>query len=164
MKIAPDTVVTLSFDISTLDGEIVESSSLSGPISFVYGRGGLLPGLESRISGMSAGESATFEIPPAEAFGEPSDAPVKTIPRNEFPADGVLDVGTAFEAKLPGGQTVKLEISEVGDDEVKARLVHPLAGQTISVDTTIVSVRAATRAELQSGRVVASPPPPPAKK
>ncbi|TPV93635.1 MAG: peptidylprolyl isomerase [Myxococcales bacterium FL481] len=163
MKIAPNTVVTLSFDISTLDGEIVESSSISGPVTFVHGKGGVLPGLERRIEGMAAGESASFELPPAEAFGEPSDAPVKTIPRAEFPSEGPVQVGAAFEAKLAGGQSIKLEVIEVTDEEVKARLIHPLAGQTIAVSTRIAAVRAATRAEQQTGRVVATPPPPPRK-
>ncbi|MEE9384136.1 MAG: FKBP-type peptidyl-prolyl cis-trans isomerase [Nannocystaceae bacterium] len=160
MKIASGTVVTLSFDISTSSGEIVESSSISGPITFLHGRGGLLPGLDRRLEGMRAGDAGTFELQPTDAFGEVDDAPIKTIPRGELP-DGAVAVGGAFEAKMPGGQSVTLNVIEVGEQDVKARIVHPLAGQVIGVSVKVMAVREATRAEQQGGRVVTSPPPPP---
>ena len=39
MKIETGSVVTIAYDICTEDGEIVESSEISGPVTFVQGKG-----------------------------------------------------------------------------------------------------------------------------
>ena len=161
MKIAPDTVVTLSYDITNQAGEIIESSDISGPISFLAGRSGMIPGLDKRLVGLEAGTEHTFEFPPEEAFGRVEDGPTRAIPRKEFPAGAMLEVGSEFEAGMGGGQTVKLRVVDSNVDEVTVRLVHPLAGQRITMTVKVEAVRAATAAEKESGEVQSAPPPPP---
>jgi FKBP-type peptidyl-prolyl cis-trans isomerase 2 len=160
MQVAPDTVVTLSYDICNQAGEIIESSDISGPISFLAGRSGLIPGLDKRLQGMEAGTESTFEFPPEEAFGRVEDAPTRTIGRKEFPAGSQLEVGSEFEAGTGGGQTVKLRVIDSNADEVTVRLVHPLAGQRITMSVRVEAVRVATAAERDSGKVQLAPPPP----
>lgn len=164
MKIAEGSVVTLDYDITTVTGEIVESSSITGPITFVHGQSGLIRGLDAKLLGMQTGDEATFEFPPEDAFGRVEDAPKRPIPLREFPSGAAPQVGAEFEANTPEGQTIRLRIVEVGDDAVIAAMEHPLAGQTIGMSVTIVSVRDATRAERESGRVVSQPPPPPSSR
>ena len=160
MKVAPDTVVTLSYDITNQAGEIIESSDISGPISFLAGRSGMIPGLDKRLLGLESGSEHTFEFPPEEAFGRVEDGPTRTIGRKEFPAGSKLDVGAEFEAGMGGGQTVKLRVIDSNADEVTVRLVHPLAGQRITMSVKVEAVRAATAAEKESGKVQSAPPPP----
>ncbi|MBC8071885.1 MAG: FKBP-type peptidyl-prolyl cis-trans isomerase [Deltaproteobacteria bacterium] len=160
MQVAPDTVVTLSYDICNQAGEIIESSDISGPISFLAGRSGLIPGLDKRLQGMEAGTESTFEFPPEEAFGRLEDAPTRTIGRTEFPAGAQLQVGSEFEAGTGGGQTIKLRVVDANADEVTVRLVHPLAGQKITMSVRVEAVRVATAAEKDSGKVQSAPPPP----
>lgn len=161
MKVAEGTVVTLTYDITSESGEIIETSDISGPITFLQGRSGVIPGLDRRLLGMSKGEEGTFEFPPEEAFGTPETAPRQTIPRAEFPGDATLAVGSAFEANLPTGQTVQLQVVAVDSEEVTVAVVHPLAGQRIGMSVRVVGVRPATAAEKESGKVMSSPPPPP---
>lgn len=161
MKVAPDTIVTLSYDLTNEAGEIIESSEISGPITFVYGRSGLIPGLDRRLTGMTAGQEATFEFPPEEAFGRVDDGPTRTIGRKEFPDGANLKPGAEFEAGTGGGQTIKLRVVEANDEIVVVRLVHPLAGQKISMSVRVENVREATAAEKESGKVQSAPPPPP---
>lgn len=160
MKVAPDTVVTLSYDITNAAGEIIESSDISGPITFLAGRSGMIPGLDKRLAGMESGAEDTFEFPPEEAFGRVEDGPTRTIGRKEFPAGSKLDVGSEFEAGTGGGQVVKLRVIDSNADEVTVRLVHPLAGQKITMSVKVEAVRAATAAERESGKVQSAPPPP----
>ncbi|HWB79009.1 MAG TPA: peptidylprolyl isomerase [Nannocystaceae bacterium] len=160
MKVAPDTVVTLSYDITNQAGEIIESSDISGPISFLAGRSGMIPGLDKRLMGLDAGTEQTFEFPPEEAFGRVEDGPTRVIGRKEFPAGAKLEVGAEFEAGMGGGQTVKLRVIDSNADEVTVRLVHPLAGQRITMSVKVEAVRAATAAEKESGKVQSAPPPP----
>lgn len=161
MKIAEGTVVTLAYDITSADGEIIETSDISGPITFMAGSSGLIEGLDSRLSGMEQGQDETFTFEPAEAFGTLADAPTKTIARNELPA-GELQPGAAFEATVGNGQTIKLVVHEVRDDEaVVVKLVHPLADQQIGMSVKVLGVRAATAAEKTAGKAMTAPPPPP---
>jgi FKBP-type peptidyl-prolyl cis-trans isomerase 2 len=64
---------------------------------------------------------------------------------------------------MPGGQAIKLKVVESGDETVKVKMIHPLAGQTIGMNVKIVGVREATKAEIDSGQVISKPPPPPKK-
>lgn len=163
MKIESGHVATLAYDITNEKGEIIESSELSGPVTFLVGKGTIIKGLDSRILGMSAGEERDLSIPPEEAFGRIEDAPTRAVPRTEFPKDAKLDQGMRFEAGLPGSsaQTITLEIVEPGDEQVTVRMLHPLAGQTIGMSIKIAKVREATAAETEAGRAVSTPPPPP---
>jgi FKBP-type peptidyl-prolyl cis-trans isomerase SlyD len=163
MKIATGTVVTLAYDICDAEGEIIESSDLSGPISFLAGSAGLIPGLDKRLEGLAEGDERDFQFPPEEAFGRPEDAPTKDLQRTEFPADAKLSAGLRFEAGTPTGQKIVLEIVEHDDAKVTVRMMHPLAGQKIGMSVKVVGVREASKAEREAGRAISKPPPPPPK-
>lgn len=163
MKIESGTVVTISFDLCDERGEIIEASDITGAVSFVYGKGAIIPGLDNKLLGMEAGQEADFHFPPEEAFGKVEAAPTKVISRKEFPAEAALSKGVEFEAGLPGGQKIKLVVDKATDAEVTVRMVHPLAGQKVSLSVKILSVRSATPTEIETGKVVTRPPPPPMK-
>lgn len=161
MQIEPGKVVTLSFDLCDERGEIIEASDISGAVSFIHGKGAIIPGLDKRLVGMTAGAEADFAFSPAEAFGVPEAAPKKVISRKEFPADAPLAPGAVFEAGLPGGQKINLVVDAADTEQVTVRMVHPLAGQTVRMSVKVLSVRDATPAELETGKVITRPPPPP---
>jgi FKBP-type peptidyl-prolyl cis-trans isomerase SlyD len=163
MKIGKNAVVTMTYDICKTNGEIIESSDITGPISFMFGTGAIIKGLDTKLEDMEEGGEATFDLPPEEAFGRVDDAPTSKIPRSEFPEDAQLDVGAQFEANLPKGGNIVLKVTEFDDENVTVQMLHPLAGETISMSVKIVSVREATIAERTSGRVQSKPPPPPGK-
>jgi FKBP-type peptidyl-prolyl cis-trans isomerase SlyD len=75
-----------------------------------------------------------------------------------------LAAGTRFEAGMPGGQTIVLEVVQVHEDQVVTRMIHPLAGMTITMSVKILAVREPTQAEVESGRSISKPPPPPPRK
>ena len=161
MKIAEGTVVTLAYDITSESGEIIETSDISGPITFMAGSSGLIKGLDARLMGMEDGQDQTFTFEPAEAFGTIEEAPTKTLARKELP-EGDLEPGVAFEATVGNGQTIKLVVHEVqGDEAVVVKLVHPLAGQNIGMSVKVLGVREATSAEKSAGKAISAPPPPP---
>jgi len=158
MKIAEGSVVTLAYDINDASGEIIESSEISGLVTFLQGRSGLIPGLDRRLVGMEQGQEATFSLPPEEAFGRLQDAPRQTLPITEVPSSSPK-VGDEYEAALPGGQAVRLRVLEVSRANVTVAVMHPLAGQTIEMHVKIVALREATAAERQAGTVISRPPP-----
>lgn len=164
MKVESGKIVTLSYDICDEKGEIVESSDISGAISFMHGKQAIIPGLNDKLVGLEEGQEETFEFPPEDAFGRIEDMPTNDIPRTEFPEGLEVKAGVRFEAGMPGGQTIMLEVIEQTDESVKVRMIHPLAGQTISMSVKILGIREATSAETEAGRAISKPPAPPPKK
>jgi hypothetical protein len=85
-KVEPGARVRVNY-IGWLDDDSVFDSSIPGwkelnvtrysdfdafdtkPMAFVFARDSLIPGFESRIQGMKAGETKTITIPPEEAYG-----------------------------------------------------------------------------------------------
>ncbi len=161
MKVEAGSVVTITYDILDENGEIIESSDLSGPVSFLVGKGAIIKGLDKQVTGMEKGQEKSFDLPPEEAFGRPEDAPTREFARTDFPADANLVKGERFEAGLGGGQKILLEVVETSGDNVTMRMMHPLAGQKISMTINVVGVRAATAAEQEAGKAISAPPPPP---
>ena len=118
MKIEPGCAVTIAFDLCDDKGEIIEASDITGAVSFIHGRGAIIPGLDRRLVGMSPGDEGNFTFPPEEAFGTGLEGPVKLISRKEFPAEAKIEKGTIFEAGVPGGQRINLLVDNVAGDEV----------------------------------------------
>jgi FKBP-type peptidyl-prolyl cis-trans isomerase SlyD len=156
MKIAPGSVVRIEYEIRVKGGDVIESSTKSGPVQYVHGEGKLLPALEKRLEGLSAGQTLEGDIPAAEAVPEDS-LPTRTIPRAEFPSSGALTVGSAFEAHTAGGGVVNLRIVAVDEKHVTARLLPPLAGKDLAFKVKVVRIEDPV-SHLVS--IVQKPPPP----
>ncbi len=139
MRIAPGSVVRIEYEIRVKEGDVIESSTESGPVQYVHGDGKLLPALERRLEGMSAGQTLEGEIPAAEAVPE-DKIPTRTIPRAEFPAVGAIEVGSSFEAHLPGGRSVTLQVVAVDDKVVKARVMPPFAGKNLTFRVHVIRI------------------------
>jgi FKBP-type peptidyl-prolyl cis-trans isomerase SlyD len=156
MKITPGSVVRIEYEIRVKGGDVIESSTKSGPVQYVHGEGKLLPALEKRLEGLSAGQTLEGDIPAAEAVPEDS-LPTRTIPRAEFPSSGPLEVGSAFEAHTAGGGVVNLRIVAVDEKHVTARLLPPLAGKDLAFKVKVVRIEDPV-SHLVS--IVQKPPPP----
>lgn len=169
MKVTKDRVVTLEYKLSTDTGLIESSVGRGAPVSFIHGRGFMLPGIDSRLEGLESGGKKTFELPPEEAFGTLEQQQTKPMKKTEFPKDTLFKKGMKFQAKIPGSELqITLEILGVKDSDVDVRLIHPYADKVIKCEISIVGVRAATPRELETGIVEAvspptrgAPPPPP---
>ena len=156
MKIAPGSIVRIEYEIRVKGGDVIESSTKSGPVQYVHGEGKLLPALEKRLEGLAAGQTLEGEIPAAEAVQE-DKLPTRAIPRSEFPTTGPLEVGAKFEAHTAGGGVVNLRIVAVDEKQVTARLLPPLAGKDLAFKVRVMFIEDPV-SHLVS--VVHKPPPP----
>jgi len=69
--------VLLHFTTWLMDGKRVSSTQQKGrPVGVKLGDGALLPGLESTVRGMKAGERRKAVIPPEKAFGAQGRGPI----------------------------------------------------------------------------------------
>ena len=130
--------VTLHFELSLEDGQIVDSNFSQSPASFVFGDGSLLPDFESALLGMTVGQEASFVMPPEKAFGAHNQSNIQRIPRSQFSMDleegMVVSFADMSKNELPG------VIAEIGEKEVVVDFNHPLAGRTLTFRVNIVAI------------------------
>ena len=143
VPVSEGTRIYLNFCLSLEDGSEVDSNFGSEAVNFVFGDGSLLPGFEHLLLGMSAGERQMFTVLPENAFGQPNDNNIQSIPREHFDDDVELEIGLVFSfADASGGELPGLLI-HFDEDEVTVDFNHPLAGRNILFDVLIHRVEPA---------------------
>lgn len=153
MKIAKDTVVSLSYELFDSTGELLER--VEEQISYLHGGyDGIFPLVEEALHGKSVGERISVTMPPDDAFGEYDHNLVEVEPRSSFPKE--VTVGMQFEGAPEASDDddfLLFTVVEVTDDEVTVDGNHPLAGKTLTFNCTVTGVRKATAEELAHGHV-----------
>jgi FKBP-type peptidyl-prolyl cis-trans isomerase SlyD len=148
MQISRNHVVTLRYQVTDRDGEVVDEGR--EPLIYLHGGyGGLFDALEVALQGKSEGESFRVELSADEAFGEYDDDLVSVEPRDVFPAD--IQIGSQVETDDEEGDGPLYTVTAIEDDKVVIDGNHPLSGLDLVFSGTIVAVRAATAKELARG-------------
>jgi len=154
MQVAKNTVVTLDYSVTDVDGELVDA----GQEPLVYLHGGyddIFPMIEEAMHGKKIGESVTIKMQPDDAFGEYDAALVQLEPRSQFPQE--VQVGMQFEGVPEGAEgdeeddVLIYRVTEIADDKVVLDGNHPLAGMALVFTCTVTDVRPATADEISHG-------------
>ncbi|MCO7554997.1 FKBP-type peptidyl-prolyl cis-trans isomerase [Metapseudomonas otitidis] len=140
LRIGPDREVTLNFAIKLENGDVVDSTFGKQPATFKVGDGNLLPGFESALFGLKAGDRRELPITPEQGFGQPNEQNVQVMPRGQFQdmelSEGLLIIfNDAANAELPG------VVKAFDADRVTIDFNHPLAGKTLRFEVEILAVR-----------------------
>jgi FKBP-type peptidyl-prolyl cis-trans isomerase SlyD len=149
--IGKNSVVSVNYTLTDDAGKVLDSSDGSKPMMYLHGSGNIVPGLEKALVGKGEGDSLKVRVEPAEAYGEVIPNGVKTIERAAFEGVDVVEVGMAFEAQAPDGSSQHIMVTKVEGDNVTIDINHPLAGVALNFDVNILSVREATKEELDHG-------------
>lgn len=152
MNIEKNSVVSLAYKLKLEDGVVLEETTTEAPMAYLHGHNNLITGLEKELEGKEVGATFTATIAPEEAYGEYNDALVQRVPGNVFQGVDTLEVGMRFIANTDQGE-IPVEITEVDGDHVVVDGNHMLAGQTLTFDVEVVSIREATEEELSHGHV-----------
>ncbi len=134
--------VSLHFSLILEGGKEIDSTRSGSPAFFTLGDGSLLPGFESVLVGLSAGDAEQILIHSSEAFGEKIDDNIRLMKRDLFKEIDVsesLEIGLIVSFDGPGGELPGV-IIDVTNDFVKVDFNHPLAGKDILFDFSILSV------------------------
>ena len=124
------------------DGQVFDSSEGGDPLGFTVGAGHVIPGFDAALIGMQIGETKNVVIPPEQAYGERMEELVQTISREQFNLGDVQpELGMAIEMQTPQG-TIPLIITEMNDTSVTLDANHPLAGEELHFDLTLVEIAA----------------------
>lgn len=146
MQISRNHVVTLRYQVTDKDGEVVDAGE--EPLVYLHGGyGGLFDALEVVLQGMAEGESFRVELSADEAFGEYDEDLVSVEPRDAFPAH--IELGTQVETGEEDGPL--FTVTAIDGDKVVIDGNHPLAGLDLVFSGTVMAVRPATPKEVARG-------------
>lgn len=151
MQIGQDTVVAIEYTLRNDTGEVLDTSVGSAPLTYMHGRGQLIPGVERALEGKQTGDALRFVVPAAEGYGEYDEEAVQKVNRSAFPPDVALEAGQEFFVEDQHGNTRAVSVLEIQGDEVMLDFNHPLAGEDLDFEVTVREVRAATQEELTHG-------------
>ena len=152
LKVADGQVVTMEYTLK-VDGEIIDSSEGNRPIEFIQGVGNIIPGLERELYGMTIGESKAVVVAAEEGYGNLDREAYMEVPRNQFPANIPMEIGTHLELHDQDGNPRHARIDRVGDETVRLDFNHPLAGKELSFAVKIANLRDATDEEREHGHI-----------
>ena len=150
-KISNDHVVGIDYRLTVADGTEVDSTGDRGPMEYLHGHQNIVPGLEKELEGRGLGDSLEVTVGPQEGYGEHDPERIVEVSREQLGFEP--EVGAVVAAKLPDGREQHLLIAEVDGEKVTLDGNHPLAGQTLRFEVTVVSIRAATEEEIANGSV-----------
>jgi len=140
MRIQAGKTVCLDYTLSLADGTVIDSTQQSGTWTYVHGYTKMVPGLAKEIEGLRVGDHVRVELVPEDAFGAIDPDAFHDFPKHRFPAS-ILHVG--FEGELPGpaGSIIPYRIHVIREDTVTLDLNHPLAGQHVVFEVTVVHIQ-----------------------
>ena len=145
MKIEKDTVVTLRYKVSDLQGKLIEEAK--EPMGYLHGGyDNTLPKIEEALDGKEAGYAVTLQLKPEDAFGLRDPALERTIPKSEFPPG--VKVGGQLEGRDDQGTPHVFYVKKIKGDKVLLDGNHPLAGMELRFTLKVIDVREASAVEI----------------
>jgi FKBP-type peptidyl-prolyl cis-trans isomerase SlyD len=149
--IGADSFVRLDYRLDTDNGGPAHAPGEFRELTFITGRGRLLPAVERALYGRRAGQDLSLTLEPEEGFGAHSPDLVQFLSRDLLDADFDYRPGQRFKHRL-GEREVAYTVREVRPEGIMADFNHPLAGQRLHFQIRIREVRPAAAAEPSSGR------------
>jgi FKBP-type peptidyl-prolyl cis-trans isomerase SlyD len=147
----------VEFEYTLRDGRGNFIEATEGVQGVVWGRSGLIRGLEQALEGASEGDVLNVMVPPEDAYGTRDPDSIFEVPKEEFPDPESLKPGAEFVAEGSDGTSLTMHVVEVHDDHVVVDGNHPLAGETLNFQIHVRAVRAATADELLAAEAERSP-------
>ena len=132
--------VCLQYTLSLANGTPIDSSSESGTWTYVHGHTRMPLGLVQGMEGLVEGDHVCLALAPEDAFGPVDPSAFQQLPRERFP-NSALYIGYSGEVAGPGGSIIAFRIHAIADDTVTIDLNHPLAGEHVIFDVTVVHVQ-----------------------
>ena len=122
------------------DGTEFDSSAGREPLTFTLGTGQVIPGFESAIEGMSAGDKKTEKIPVGEAYGERREELVFQVGRDQIPEGAEVEVGDMLQVGFQDGSSAAVQVAALDESMVTLDANHPLAGKDLTFELELVGI------------------------
>ncbi len=157
MIIEKNKVVSLSYELK-VNGKSFEKVGEDSPLMFLFGVGNLLPKFEQNLNGLKINDTFDFELYSGDAYGPRKEEAIVDVPIKAFEVDGEVDREMLKEGnQIPmldqAGNRLSGRIISFNEELVTMDFNHPLAGNDLHFNGTIVEIREATPDEIEHGHV-----------
>ena len=139
MIISQGKTVAITYTLTLDSGETVDSNVDGEPLSYIQGEEQLIFGLEQALEGKKAGDSLKVSVEPEEGYGVVSDDALPEVPLAHLPMEA-REPGAVLTAVGPEGQELQGVVTALGENTATLDFNHPLAGEVLHFDVTIISV------------------------
>ena len=153
MIIKKYSVASIHYTLTDDDKNQLDSSDEKNPLTYLHGAGGIIPGLETELTGKSVGDKFKVTVTPEEGYGLLNPELLQDMPLSAFEGIADLSEGMQLQAEDENGNSQMIVVRTIKNDVVTIDGNHPLAGQTLHFDVSVASIRAATPEELDHGHV-----------
>ena len=133
-------VVKVHYTGKLTNGEQFDSSVGREPLEFTVGAGQMIKGFDKALPGMNVGDKKTVNIAALDGYGERSEDAIIEFPKENVPAEMVLEPGMQLTLSNEHGQPVPVVVKEVKPDVVILDANHFLAGQELVFDIELVEI------------------------
>ncbi|MFT6210621.1 MAG: FKBP-type peptidyl-prolyl cis-trans isomerase SlyD [Bacteroidia bacterium] len=157
MNISENKVVQIQYSLKNGVGQVLECSEENAPLTFIQGKEGIIVGLEESLEGKAAGDKIETIVAPDKGYGLRSEEKLHTVPASSFEADGDERLVEGMQVRVDTGKGIVLaDVTKIDGENATLDLNHPFAGETLYFTVEVVSVREATKQELNDGQVCGS--------
>jgi FKBP-type peptidyl-prolyl cis-trans isomerase 2 len=135
--------VTISYTATLENGELIDKSPEDKPVTLSIGGGRMFKAVEACLFGMEPGESRSINVQPEDAYGFHIEDLVQKIPIAAFKGKIEPKPGMILSLNMEkDGEThqVPATVLSVDDDTVTVDYNHPLAGQVVVYNVTLVAI------------------------
>ena len=151
MQIARNKVVSIRYTLRDERGDVLGAAG-GASLSYLHGKGNVIPGLEQALAGKSAGDKVDVTVAPEQGYGARDERLVQIVARSKF--GEVADLAPGMQVRATGSQGPRLvTVVRVDRDFVTVDGNHPLAGRTLNFSVEVAGVRKATHEEISHGHV-----------
>ena len=146
-------VIGIEYTLKDADtSEQLDTNVGGAPLEFISGKGQIIPGLEEKLVTMNAGETADVLVTADRAYGEYNEEAIQVLPKEQFAGIDITE-GMTLYGTGEQGETVQVVVKSFTDSDVTIDFNHPMAGKTLMFTVAVLSERAATEEEVQTGVV-----------
>jgi len=140
-------VITFHYTLTDPTGKTLDSSIGNEPLTFISGNGQIIPGLETELTKLNAGDKKRISVPAKDAYGELDPNRIFDVPVEKFPEKNVK-VGDKFRMG-DGHHAAVVTVVGVTGAQIRIDANHPLAGVDLTFAVELIAKRAATKDELE---------------
>ena len=135
MDVAVNKVVTVTYilhaNLPSQEKQHIETADATRPLSFLHGVGMMIPGFEKGLEGKKAGDTFSFDIEAADAYGENDDTAIIKLPIEIFKVEDKIDfeilkVGNMLPMSDNQGNTMNGKVVGYDDTMVTMDFRAPL--------------------------------------
>jgi FKBP-type peptidyl-prolyl cis-trans isomerase SlyD len=148
LKVTNETPDSLPFSVEVRDDE--------DPFYFLFGDSGLPKSFEKKLKNKVKGDTFNFTLKVEEAYGEPDDELIVSVPKSQFNQERgfeeeMLQEGNFLPLIDEDGYPMQAKVVKDLGEEVLLDFNHPLTGMNLHFEGEVFTIREATAKEKEEG-------------